>query len=35
MITADRIVGHSDIAQVAKRTRDAFDWQRYKQLLNS
>ena len=36
MITADRIVGHSDIAPGRKTDPgDAFDWQRYKQLLNS
>ena len=36
MITADRVVGHSDIAPGRKTDPgEAFDWQRYKQLLNS
>jgi len=35
MITADRVVGHSDIAPGRKTdSGEAFDWQRYKQLLN-
>lgn len=34
MMTADRIVGHSDIAPGRKTDPgEAFDWQRYKQLL--
>lgn len=34
-ITMDRIVGHSDIAPERKTDPgQAFDWQRYKQLLN-
>ena len=34
-ITVDRIVGHSDIAPERKTDPgQAFDWQRYKQLLN-
>jgi AmpD protein len=35
MITGDRIVGHSDIAPGRKTDPgEAFDWMRYKQLLN-